>query len=49
MRPAFLSYLVGTRIADPHRQAQRDAPVQALAPATTAEGETRHATRSACR
>jgi hypothetical protein len=49
MRPAFLPYLVQTRIADLHRQAQRDAPVQALAPAATPEGETRHATRSACR
>jgi hypothetical protein len=45
MRSAFLSHLLQTRIADLHRQAQRDAPVHALAAAATPEVETRHATR----
>jgi hypothetical protein len=49
MRPAFRYYLVQTRTPDPHQQAQRDAPAHAPTPAVTPEGETRHATRSACR
>jgi hypothetical protein len=49
MRPAFLSHLAQTQVADLHRQARRDAPPQSLAPAATPEGETRHATRSAYR
>ena len=49
MRPVFLYYLVHTRATDPYRNAHRDTPGQALAPAATPEGKTRHATRPACR
>lgn len=49
MRPAFLYHLVHTQATDPYQNSYRGTPGQALAPATTPEAKTRHATRPACR
>ena len=48
MRPAYPYYRVQTRTADPYRRPSM-MHSSGTHPAATPEGETRHATRSACR